>query len=72
MGALIDYQPSHYDFGGFFDEMFAKELKYTAGLGLRWQISETIPPIVIDYGFLLNRRRGDPLGGFSLNIGYTF
>ena len=26
----------------------------------------------IPYGFILNRRRGDPLGGFSLNVGYTF
>ena len=72
IGALTEYQPTHYDVGGFFNEMFVEQLKYTAGLGLRWQISETIPPIVIDYGFLLNRRRGDPVGGFSLNIGYTF
>ena len=72
MGSLTEYQATHYSFGGFFDEMFAKQLKYTAGLGLRYQFSETIPPIVVDYGFLLNRRRGDPLGGLSLNIGYTF
>jgi len=39
---------------------------------LRWLISEAIPPIVLDYGFIINRRRGDPIGGFSINVGYTF
>ena len=52
--------------------MFVNEMRYTAFLGLRWMISDSIPPIVIDYGFMLNRRHGDPFGAFSLNIGYTF
>ncbi len=72
MGALTKYQPTHYSAGGFAEELFASQMRYTAGLGLRWLISDAIPPIVIDYGFILNRRRGDPLGGFSLNVGYTF
>ncbi len=72
MGSLTQYQPTHYSAGSFAEELFANQMRYTAGVGLRWQISDSIPPIVIDYGFILNRRRGDPLGGFSLNVGYTF
>ncbi|MBR4984872.1 MAG: BamA/TamA family outer membrane protein [Proteobacteria bacterium] len=72
MGSLTQYQPTHYGAASFARELFADQMRYTAGLGLRWLISEAIPPIVIDYGFILNRRRGDPLGGFSLNVGYTF
>ena len=71
-GSIVAHQPTHYDGAGFFKEMFVNEMRYTAGLGLRWMISDSIPPIVIDYGFILNRRHGDPLGAFSLNIGYTF
>lgn len=72
MGALTQYQPLHYSAKEFAEELFVNQMRYTAGLGLRWLISESIPPIVIDYGFLLNRHRGDPLGGFTLNVGYTF
>lgn len=72
MGALMQDQPTAYSGREFFETLFTKEMHYTAGLGLRWQFSESIPPIVIDYGFILNRRRGDPVGNFSLNIGYSF
>ena len=72
MGSLTQFQASHYGGAEFARELFVDQMRYTAGLGLRWLISEAIPPIVIDYGFILNRRRGDPLGGFSLNVGYTF
>ena len=72
MGALTQSQPTDGSARQFFKEMFADEMRYTAGLGLRWHFSDSIPPIVIDYGFILNRRRGDPLGNFSLNIGYSF
>lgn len=72
MGSLTEYQPTHYSGPEFGRELFDRQMRYTAGLGLRWHISESIPPIVIDYGFILNRRRGDPLGNFSLNIGYSF
>ncbi|MBQ9816794.1 MAG: BamA/TamA family outer membrane protein [Proteobacteria bacterium] len=72
MGSLTPYQPTYYSAEGFAEELFVEQMRYTAGLGLRWLINEAIPPIVIDYGFILNRRRGDPLGGFSLNVGYTF
>ncbi len=71
-GSIVEHQPTYYDGGDFFREMFVNEMRYTAGLGLRWLINDAIPPIVIDYGFILNRRHGDPLGSFSLNVGYTF
>lgn len=72
MGSIVEHQPLYLGAAGFFKEMFVEEMRYTAGLGLRWLISDSIPPIVIDYGFILNRRRGDPVGRLSLNIGYTF
>ncbi len=72
MGSIVEHQPLYLGASGFFNEMFVDEMRYTAGLGLRWIISDSIPPIVIDYGFILNRRRGDPVGRLSLNIGYTF
>lgn len=72
MGALMPHQPTYYSPGSFAEELFVNQMRYTAGLGLRCLISEAIPPIVLDYGFILNRRRGDPLGGFNINIGYTF
>ncbi|GEM_PF-2207576 len=72
MGALTPYQPTNYSPGAFAEELFVNQMRYTAGMGLRWLISEAIPPIVLDYGFIINRRRGDPIGGFSINVGYTF
>ena len=72
MGSLTPNQPMYYSPSAFAKELFVKQMRYTAGLGIRWTITESIPPIVLDYGFILNRRRGDPLGGFSLNVGYTF
>lgn len=72
IGALTQRQPAHYGAGEFARELFVREMRYSAGLGLRWHISESIPPIVIDYGFIINRRRGDPIGNFTLNIGYSF
>jgi len=72
MGALLERQMSHYSPSGFMKALFVDEMRYTAGLGLRWLIGESIPPIVIDYGFILDRRRGDPVGRLSLNVGYAF
>ena len=72
MGALTEHQPTYYSPGSYAEELFVNQMRYTAGLGLRLILSDAIPPIVLDYGFILNRRRGDPLGGFSLNVGYTF
>ena len=72
MGALTQSLPTDGTARDYFRELFVEEMRYTAGLGLRWQFSESIPPIVVDYGFIINRRRGDPVGNFSLNIGYSF
>lgn len=72
MGALLNRQVTAYAPKAFVKALFVEQMRYTLGLGLRWLFSESIPPIVIDYGFILNRRRGDPVGGFSLNVGYTF
>ena len=72
MGSLTQSQPTDGSARDYFRELFVEEMRYTAGLGLRLQFSESIPPIVVDYGFIINRRRGDPVGNFSLNIGYSF
>ncbi|MDX9719653.1 MAG: BamA/TamA family outer membrane protein [Myxococcota bacterium] len=56
----------------FFEDVFVDELRHTAGLGLRWLIADNLPPIVLDYGLVLDRRLGEPLGGLHLNVGYAF
>jgi len=56
----------------FFEDLFINEMRHTAGIGLRWLIAENLPPIVFDYGIILNRRIGEPFGGLHINVGYTF
>ena len=54
--------PGELRFGGF---------RSAAGFGTRWVIADLIP-LVLDYGVVLNRRPGERLGRFHVNIGYTF
>lgn len=72
-GTLLGDQFLDYDSAeAFFTDLFVDELRVTAGLGLRFLLAENLPPIIIDYGILLNRRLGEPFGGSHINIGYTF
>ena len=72
-GTLLEEQFMDYDSAStFFRDLFWSETRHSVGLGLRWLIAENLPPLVIDYGVLLNRRIGEPFGGLHFNVGYTF
>lgn len=43
----------------------------STGFGVRWLIADLIP-IVLDYGFVLNRRPGESTSMLQFNVGYTF
>lgn len=53
------------------DALAVREMRSSAGLGLRWVIANLIP-VAFDYGTNLSRRIGEPVGRFHLNVGYTF
>ena len=46
------------------------DLKYTAGLGLRY--ATPVGPLRIDYGFKLNREKGESSGELHFSIGQAF
>lgn len=46
------------------------EMHYAAGLGLRYDLP--IGPLRVDYGFNLNRERGEPKGTFHIGFGFAF
>jgi outer membrane protein insertion porin family len=46
------------------------DIRYTAGLGLRYK--SALGPLRIDYGYKLNRRPGDSPGHFHFTVGYAF
>lgn len=48
-----------------------REIRATAGLGLRILIANQIP-LLFDYGMVVNRRPGEAFGSFHFNLGYTF
>lgn len=63
----------------FFDagNVFAEDQQYTfsdiprsAGVGVRWY--SPIGPIRVEYGFILNRRPQDSMGGFEFAMGGSF
>ena len=45
-------------------------MHYAAGLGLRYDLP--IGPLRVDYGFNLNRERGEPKGTFHIGFGFAF
>ncbi len=47
-----------------------KDLKFTAGLGLRY--NTPVGPIRIDYGYKLQREKGESSGAFHFSIGNAF
>lgn len=48
----------------------ASDLRYTAGLGLRYK--SAFGPIRIDWGYKLNRRPGESPGQFHVTVGHAF
>jgi len=51
-------------------EMSLDDLRYTAGIGLRYR--SALGPLRIDYGFKLNRRSGESPGHLHVTVGYAF
>lgn len=51
-------------------DMNVTDLKYTAGLGLRY--STPVGPLRVDYGFKLNRARGESSSAIHFSIGHAF
>lgn len=47
-----------------------KDLKYTAGLGLRY--STPVGPLSVDYGYKLSRETGESRGEFHFSVGHAF
>jgi outer membrane protein insertion porin family len=47
------------------------KVRTSAGLGIRFLIGNQIP-LVLDYGVVLDRRRGEAAGNLDFNIGYTY
>ena len=46
------------------------DMHYAAGLGLRYDLP--IGPLRVDYGFNLNRQRGEPSGSWHIGFGFAF
>lgn len=46
------------------------DLRYTAGIGLRY--STPVGPLRVDYGFKLNKERGESAGELHFSIGHAF
>ena len=52
------------------DDLGFTDLKYAAGLGIRY--NTPIGPLRIDYGYNLNRGENEPSGSFHVGFGYAF
>ncbi len=50
---------------------FERNLRSSAGLGLRYIISNQIP-VLFDYGIVLDRQKGEGYGTLHFHLGYTF
>ena len=46
------------------------DMHYAAGLGLRYDLP--VGPLRLDYGFNLNREKGEPKGSFHIAFGFAF
>jgi outer membrane protein insertion porin family len=46
------------------------DLRKSAGIGIRWY--SPVGPIVLDYGFVIQGKPGDPTGGVDFAMGGTF
>ena len=56
---------------GCLDDITTRDLRTSAGLGIRWLVAGRIP-LALDYGIILNRRIGEEFGNLNLNVGYIF
>jgi|WetSurMetagenome_2_1015567.scaffolds.fasta_scaffold00106_35 outer membrane protein insertion porin family len=52
------------------DDFSAGKLKYTTGLGLRY--NTPVGPIRVDYGYKLNRDRDEGVGAVHFSVGHAF
>jgi outer membrane protein assembly factor BamA len=52
------------------DEFSLRDLRHTVGVGLRLMFP--FGPIRLEYGFILGRREGEPLGRFVFGLGHAF
>ena len=55
---------------GFNTKFDATDLRYASGAGVRWM--SPFGPIRVDYGFNLNRQKGDDPGAFNFSVGSPF
>lgn len=53
------------------DDINLDTIRTTAGLGIRLLVAGQIP-VVLDWGILLNRKIGEPVGDLHLDVSYTF
>jgi outer membrane protein insertion porin family len=51
-------------------EMDLGDLRYTAGLGLRYR--SALGPLRVDWGYKLNRRSGESAYRFHFTLGHAF
>ena len=51
-------------------ELDLGDLRYTAGLGLRYR--SALGPLRVDWGYKLNRRRGESAYRFHFTLGHAF
>jgi outer membrane protein insertion porin family len=52
------------------EDMSLDDLRYTAGLGLRY--TTAFGPLRVDWGYKLNRREGEPASRWHFTIGHAF
>ncbi len=52
------------------EDVSLDDMHYAAGLGLRYDLP--LGPLRADYGFNLNREKGEPKGSFHLGFGFAF
>jgi outer membrane protein insertion porin family len=52
------------------EQVTVQDLKYTTGLGLRY--STPVGPLSIDYGYKLNREKGESKGAIHFSVGQSF
>ena len=64
LGALFIDSGNVYDDESDFDPL---NLRYSAGVGLRFETP--IGPIKLDFGFIIDRRPDEPIGGLHFSIG---
>jgi outer membrane protein insertion porin family len=53
-----------------FDQMDPADFKFTTGLGLRYDTP--VGPLRVDYGFKLQKEKGESSGALHFSIGHAF